>query len=1173
MYHYRTFIALILIGLFVPVSAWAQTHLFHPVEQPLSNSYVRCIYKDSKGYLWAGTFNGLNRYDGAGIQTYHHEAGKTNTLSHNMVNALLEDHQQTLWVGTSEGLNYYDREKDAFHYIIHRPDLENRHNNSCITALCQPDTTTLWMGTRGGGVNIYRYAEKRFDFLFLTASKLLDEASNHITCLQQHHNTIWAGTAGGLFRINRETLVVSPVQHPLLARTNIIALALQGDSLWVATPEALYLAVLSENTPAVFAPVKQVPQQNISVLHVHQNGEELWLGYENGGLGCYRPADQTFSHYHHQPGLRNGLPDNTIWSLHSDEAGRLWVGTYKQGLHLHDPYYDKFLNFEHNPYDPLSLSHNNVRAFAEDPEGRLYVATDGGGLSLFVPHAQEAYSGQALPDHLQNLPTQALTTLLYSKQHQLWAGTWGSGLVQIDLDKKTRKIHPLSPTNSAANRLFSLYEDRAGNIWAGTAGEGLYVKKKNSPHFQKAGKSFEGLELPEDAFITFIFEDQGKDLWIGSLYGLFRFHRQNGSIIQKSVYYKELSGKGLESNSFQCVHQDARGRIWLGTFDRGVARYHPETDRFTHIHTEHGLAGNMIQAILSDQDGQLWISSEQGLSCWDPERSTCINYSEADGLLSKNFQGNAALSLNKGSLLFGTTEGFHLIDPKRLPKNPHSGAPQITALHLLTRSAEADSSSSWSPLHNKQTLKLSHQQNSFTLTFSARNYTRPENNRYRYKMDGWDPQWNESKNPEVNYHNLSPGRYTFLLQAANNDGIWSENTAQVNLSIQPPLWRSWALLPLYLLLAGSIVYLLIVLRLRRLQLLHNYQNNKAHLQVYEKWSHELRTALSLIAAPSEKLLDQPALSPEIRAELQRLRKNTLQLSNLSQKLLLQKADITKNSAPEASPPRPDTLQAQDEHPIENEARHEILLIEDNEELLDFLDRELRRQYTIYKAVNGEEGLQMALEKLPDLVVSDVMMPGMSGTTLCAQLKKDLSTCHIPILLLTAKASDQDQAEGLLTGADAYITKPFSMKVLLAQIQQLIQNRQQLYHTFRQSGYLLPSRNKSQKSDENFLSQIVALIRGDLSNTNLNVEALAEKTELSRTQLYKKIKALTGLSAVEFIREVRLKEAVLLMEEGDLSLTEVAYQSGFNSPSYFSRSFKEYYGFSPSELTHKKMRKE
>lgn len=1128
MYHYRTFIALILIGLFVPVSAWAQTHLFHPVEQPLSNSYVRCIYKDSKGYLWAGTFNGLNRYDGAGIKTYHHEAGQTNTLSHNMVNALLEDHQQTLWVGTSEGLNYYDREKDAFHYIIHRPDLENRHNNSCITALCQPDTTTLWMGTRGGGVNIYRYAQKRFDFLFLTASKLLDEASNHITCLQQHHNTVWAGTAGGLFRINRETLVVSPVQHPLLARTNINALALQGDSLWVATPEALYLAVLSENTPAVFAPVKQVPQQNISVLHVHQNGEELWLGYENGGLGCYRPADQTFSHYHHQPGLRNGLPDNTIWSLHSDEAARLWVGTYKRGLYLHDPYYDKFLNFEHNPYDPLSLSHNNVRAFAEDQEGRLYVATDGGGLSLFVPHAQEAYSGQALPDHLQNMPTQALTTLLYSKQHQLWAGTWGSGLVQIDLDKKTRKIHPLSPTNSAANRLFSLYEDGAGNIWAGTAGEGLYVKKKSSRHFQKAGKSFEGLELPEDAFITFIFEDQGKDLWIGSLYGLFRFHRQNGSIIQKSVYYKELSGKGLESNSFQCVHQDARGRLWLGTFDRGVARYHPETDRFTHIHTDHGLAGNMIQAILSDQDGQLWISSEQGLSCWDPERSTCINYSEANGLLSKNFQGNAALSLNKGSLLFGTTEGFHLIDPKQLPKNPHSGAPQITALHLLTHSAEADSSSSWSPLQNKQTLKLSHQQNSFTLTFSARNYTRPENNRYRYKMDGWDPQWNESKNPEVSYHNLPPGRYTFLLQAANNDDIWNQNTAQLHLHIQAPLWRSWTLLPFYLLLAGVAVYLLIVLRARRLQLLQDYQNSLAQLQAYEKWA--------------QTLLQQPGNNPQF-------------------------------PTPKSVPTRSTTPQTLDTLPLENEARHEILLIEDDEELLQFLEHELSRQFIIYKAANGEEGLQIALEKLPDLIVSDVMMPGMSGTTLCAQLKKDLNTCHIPILLLTAKAGDQDQADALLTGADAYITKPFSMKILLAHIQQLIQNRQQLYHTFRQSGYLLPSRNKSQKSDENFLSQIVALIREDLSNTNLNVEALAEKTELSRTQLYKKIKALTGLSAVEFIREVRLKEAVLLMEEGDLSLTEVAYQSGFNSPSYFSRSFKEYYGFSPSELTHKKMRKE
>lgn len=1158
----KAHIASIIIGLYAPFIMSAQSHRFHPVEQTLSNNFVRSIFKDSQGYVWIGTFNGLDRYDAAGVRSYQHENGNDSTLSHNMINTILEDHQQTLWVGTSEGLNYFDRKNDRFHYIVNKPDLQNRHNNACITALAQPDTTALWMGTRGGGVNIYRFAEKRFDFIFPTTSKQLNEASNHITSLQQHNNAMWVGTAKGLFRIDLETLIVTPFNDPLLAEAHISAMVVIGDSLYAASHASLYVITLNpQSEPIDLGTITQLPGAPITVLHPQRHKQELWIGFENGGLGRLHLPSQRLKRFKHQQGLPNGLPENTIWSLLSDETERLWIGTYSKGLWLYDPYYDKFPGFSHNPFDPHSLSHNTVTDFAEFGSDQLLVATDGGGLSLFESHPDEGYRGTVTPEWLKNLPSENLTTLLLSKDQQLWIGTWGSGIEQIDLANKTRKNHLLSPAPGAANNIFSLYNDASGHLWAGTAGQGLFVLKANQSRFQRANEAFPELKVPEDAYVTFLHEEPDKKtLWIGTLYGLFKIQRQNGNVLQKDVYYKGLDSKGLESNSFQCMHQDKAGRIWLGSFDRGLILYHPETDRFEHLHEEQGLAGNLVQGIASDALGRLWISTNKGLSCLHPDSGNIQNYTVADGLFSNAFQGSSVLQRHDGQLLFGTDQGFHLINPLSIPSNPHTHPALITDLFINHQSVDGHNSNMKGlKLLKDNDFTLESDQNTLTLVFTALNYTRPKNNKFRYLMEGWDSNWQETqKTNQVTYHNLPPGKYTFRVKAANNDGLWNESPATLNIQIAPPLWRSWPALILYLLLLTALIYLLFRFRSRRVH------------PVPAQWSHELRTALSLIKAPSEKLLENPVLTQEIRDELSALRENTEQLQQLCQKLLSdQQPTAAVETAPEHTGQAAKSISKNPGDP----SRHEILLIEDNKELLDFLDRELSKQYSIRRCSNGEEGLDLAIQTLPDLIISDVIMPGITGTELCFQLKNDLRTCHIPILLLTARADDQDQAEALLKGADAYVTKPFSMKILLAQVHQLILNRQQLYQTFRQSGYLLPTRKGIEKTDEKFLNQITTIIRAELSNTNLNVEALAEKTELSRTQLYKKVKALTGLSAVEFIREIRLKEAVALMEQGEHNLTEVAYQSGFNSPSYFSRSFKEYYGLSPSELMDKKLRKE
>ncbi len=268
------------------------------------------------------------------------------------------------------------------------------------------------------------------------------------------------------------------------------------------------------------------------------------------------------------------------------------------------------------------------------------------------------------------------------------------------------------------------------------------------------------------------------------------------------------------------------------------------------------------------------------------------------------------------------------------------------------------------------------------------------------------------------------------------------------------------------------------------------------------------------------------------------------------------------SVSETTENEPPSLHMFDEERSENKPL--ILVVDDNIDIRAYIKSVLHHHYTIIEAADGEEGLKKAVKYIPDIVISDVMMPKINGVELCRKLKEELSTSHIPVILLTAYSMDEQRIEGFKSGADDYIAKPFNSDVLEVRVNNLIESRKHLKELFRENIWTGEDKEELSNVDKSFLQKVKDLIEKNMSDSSLNVEDLGQQIGLSRTQLYRKIKSLTNYSPNELLRIMRLKKAHHLLSTTDLSISEVTYDVGFTSPSYFTKCFKEYYGENPTD---------
>ena len=748
----------------------------------LSQSSVQAITQDSRGFIWLGTEDGLNRYDGRSFITYYPDPNSPNSLSNNNIQALVEDNQQRLWIGTHSGLDQLDATRTQFSSYLRGQTINN---------LLVDSAGVVWAGTAVGGLFTFDPATNQFTPI---------GPPQGITALAQDElGQLWVGTATGLARVRPGTQQLEPRPLPWLSLNGatIQAILPRGTALWLGTTNGLYDTDLATGRTTLFQndadDSRSLPANNIYDLLLDDD-DQLWVGTQDG-LARFNFTTQRFERFQKSLSNPNSLSENWINALFLDRGRVLWVGTTGGGASLHSPSTQKFGLVQANPEQPgSSLSGNFVLGMCQDDDGNLWVGTLGHGLNRRDAQTGAFTHFQHDPEDAASIPSDMVFTLLCHGR-SLWISTFDAGLVRMDLDTfqfTTYRHDPTDPTSLPGDEVSALLPNPNGTIWVGTWNGGLALLDPENGRFtprQTPGAPQRVWSLAQDE----------NRMWVGTWNGLLVFDKRRNEWQQYS--HDPDDPTTLSNNLVIDIHLTPTGDAWIGTAD-GLNYLAADSRQILRYTTADGLPNNTIYAILPDENGRFWISTNRGLSHFDPITVTFRNFDVSDGLQSNEFNRSAAYRATDGQLFFGGINGYNHFYPDQIVDNPHAPPVVITTFGQFGEITATD-------LPDGQTLQLSHEDNFITFEFAALDYAAPEQNRFAYQMVGFDPDWIESGTQFTrSYTNLAPGTYTFRVRASNNDGVWNETGTAVQLIITPPVWQTlWfrltaVALPLLLLAAG-----------------------------------------------------------------------------------------------------------------------------------------------------------------------------------------------------------------------------------------------------------------------------------------------------------------------------------------------------------------------------------
>jgi len=783
------------------------------IESGLSQSSVLSILQDHKDFLWFGTYEGLNRYDGYTFKIYKTDPNNPNTLSSNNIIYLSEDHLGEIWIGTEDGLNRFDRKKEQFIRYKNDPNDPNSLSNNYIRYITEDRSGVIWIATYGGGLD--QFDRERETFIHYRHDPNDPKSLNHdlvLGILEDSRGNLWIGTDGGLNRFDRE-------------KKEFIRYQDDADDPY------------------------GIGRYGVWRIYEDKAGI-LWFGTWGGGLFRYDPNTKRFKQYRHDPADPYSLSDNIIRSICEDSQGNLWVGTNKSGVDILNPYAagknkDQFFHCRNERNNPRSLSGNSILSIFRDRSGIIWVGTDFGGINKYDPGKKKFRHYRNLPGNSRTLSNNLITAIYEDSRGIIWVGTNGGGLDQFDRkmnqfnhyvhdpldsaslsdnivrsiceDKFNRlwiatdyglnrfdpvhknfviyRSNPNDPTTLVHNDVWTLCKDSAGNLWIGTIIGGLCRFDYEKEQFIRYVHDDNDPESLSNNFIWTIREDSEGMLWIGTnTGGLNRFDPAKGTFVHYKAVIEDAGS--LSDNKVLCSHQDRTGTLWFGTSNR-LNKWNWDTQTFSHFSVQEGLPSNTIQGILEDDHGNLWISTHNGMSRFDPRSEKFKNYFESNGLQSNEFGVNACCKLESGEMLVGGVNGFNLFHPDSIKENPNIPSVVITNFQIYSKPVPigeyADGRTILKEaISETDEITLSHKDNFFSLEFAALHYAAPKDNRYAYMMEGFEKEWNYTSADRrfVTYTNLPGGKYTFRVKAANNDGLWNEEGALLKITVTPPFWQT-----------------------------------------------------------------------------------------------------------------------------------------------------------------------------------------------------------------------------------------------------------------------------------------------------------------------------------------------------------------------------------------------
>ena len=878
----RTYLSALLMLIFVTAlpAPSQSTVLFQdlPPGIQLSQSTVNTIIRDSTGFIWFGTEDGLDRYDGYRIKAYKQQFGDPNSISNSSVWTLFVDSRGRMWIGTFNGLNLFDDHNDTFTSWTHNPDNPRSLSNNYIRAITEDNEHNLWIGTVYG-LNRFNLKDSTFTrFLHDPGSSSRTISDNMIFgLLVDHLGKLWIATSMGLDVYNETD---GTFTHYSLVRNGLIhpMTSLYEDRhgrIWAGSISGLYRF---DRKTESFLPVdmeKYLPGQGTQITTIREDpAGALWVGTANEGLIKYDPENGSIQLFRHEFYNERSLSDNSIRSIFIQDNGFIWIGTANGGVSVVNPVINRFHHTKIPLTDRDPLPANQIKSFAQDhTTGNIYIGSVQ-GISLFNPRN---FTFLPLPALLKKtMDNKMVISLCNSDDGTLWIGS-GDGLYAWQA--RTGRLHHFrNEPGAPAMPIISLYEDRHGILWLGTNNQGLISYDPASDRFSYHPNHTPGTQPGSERIFAILEDRQGK-IWAATAGdGLNRFDPATGTFTS----YRSLM---VDTTTFYFNYtlsllEDHKGNIWTGTYGSGLIKYDPTTRSFRKYSRPEGLPDDVIYGVLEDHKGRLWLSHNQGITCFNPETGKIINYDKRDGLQANEFNSGAYYQTRDGALLFGGNNGFNIFHPDSITLA--GTTPRIVFTTLKVSNREILPGRKYDKhiilkesIYKARRIFLKYSDRDVYLEFASLDYAIPGKNLYKYRLSGKDTTWIDlGNNNSIRFDQLPAGTMTLEVKGSNYDGVWGNNRASLTFIVTPPFYQTWWFRTLIIFLILLLAYMLYAIRTSQLR----KQKEELQMLIRNK-TREITHQRDVLSAKNTELEN---MNRQIRKERDKMEKMVLAVEEANQ---------------------------------------------------------------------------------------------------------------------------------------------------------------------------------------------------------------------------------------------------------------------------------------------------
>jgi signal transduction histidine kinase/ligand-binding sensor domain-containing protein/DNA-binding response OmpR family regulator len=1296
------------------------------IDQGLSNNAVTCIHRDHNGFMWFGTYDGLNRYDGYSFQVFRNTIGDSTSLLDNHIYCINSDNENKIWVGVGKGLSVYDPNRAAFFTPRFKRgnSAQSAPLSDAILSMANTGNGML-VGTAHSGLIVFDDSRENGKQI------VLPRGSNAVynvpaIAYDSTRHVAWVFiTDLGLYEYDLRTGKIDEVASGLTQCNSLLESA-NGD-LYIGNDTGVFQ--VSKNTFKRFDPVPGMTVRDVS----EDPKGGLWIATDGNGLWHLPPGAHVA-----QPLSSAGttLNSNAVYSIYIDTEGRQWVGTLRGGVNILEKNFSLFKTISYHKGRTEDVN-DFILSFCEDDRSNLWIGTDGAGLRYW-DRQKNIFTKYVHSANPSSISSNFVTYITRDFKKDVWISTWFGGLDKLNRSNNTFThytcYNPVQKTEE--KNVWQVYEDGKRRLWASASNRGhLYLYNRAADKFELFDTSLVDLQV--------LAEDRSGNLWGGNYNALFK--------IDPETRRHETFFIGYPIRS---IHEDRNHHLWIGTEGGGLLLFDRQKGTYLQLTTKEGLPNNGILRILEDNKGNLWLSTYYGLCRYNPTLKTYRNFTQADGLQSNQFSFNAALITKSGEFLVGGIKGFNSFYPDSVYDKRDTPRLFLTGIKIANSPVETDTAYVTSRNRDIITsITVPFDKAILSFDFTALQYSNADKMNYAYFLKGWDKDWSTASGVRTaGYSHLREGSYAFYIRVMNADGVWNNEVQLLSVTVLPPWYRTWWAYFLYTTLAIGLFYtfsyyywrqerLRYEIRLALVEKQKEKELTERKISFFTDISHEFRTPLTLIVSPLKDLMAETPPG-HVQKQLSTVHRNARRLLSLVDQLLLfrkvesmeqqlclsnfdinevcnevfqsfepwaasknihfdfdrpsdricycgdkEKVEIilfnllsnalkytpaggnvalslttgdgqirilvkdtgcgiaesishrlfeafyqAKNTdkasqtgfgiglhvakrlatahagslscvssvgvgstftlilpvdklasngyaGEDGKSDRPSIIHelveeigGEEDTAIDNRSKvidkiisglPTMVIVDDDAELRNYIKGIFSDQFTMYETDDGTSAFALISKELPDIVVSDVVMGGLNGIELCRRLKENAHLAHIPIILLTGSSSEKSKLIGLECGAEDYVSKPFSKELIVARVQNILRSRNRLQQYFFNTITLKPT-SSIEADHKEFLERCIELVDRHMDDPEFGVHLFCQEMGMSHPALYKRIKAISGLTVNVFIRFLRLRKAAELLINTSKTVVEVTYTTGFNDLRYFREQFSKLFGMTPSE---------